>query len=767
MRALTVLAALALALLADPALAVGDTPEDFAREGAAVLQGPLALSADGQWRLHVDAHNVLHRVNLADPSRSQALALPVPVRLIAASRSGQKVALLIARTCVGRVDFGSTPGAVARIDWRPDTAPHATAQPWGPQLPATCRESAGQSAEGPDVLAISSDGRQVATAGEVVDVDTPRVVATLPRGREQPLLLRFVDGDLRLLVVSAFLGQTTGSEIDPSRLEIATWDLATQTLHALSTRALTDGANLPSLLPAYAARAGELLTSTPEPWRNDGKPRLPTALETWHLATCRATPDARPPITDWTSIAVDPSGRWIAGTRALVPEQADEAEFRAGFRNELVVQDVATGRRLARRAWKHELQGLIFNADGSALFALVAPSSVRFEVQPSNPADPPEPVGEVIEFRLPPQATRAPAATPVSWSREPCLADREQPEARNVTHHATAFTPRWTTPAHRFTAKLAPAPIPPQMPAGSLYPCRGSCSDIFVRTDSSLWVDDGTTIAQIHPEDGRRLRTLPTPRTDKVSSVVLATSGGFFNAQGDTLSWRPFDAPGTAMRQVVDRRPGWEIILLQRQGNTMLVAWVRKAPANAPADAANAPRPTTYAIYSNTARLIRETQGTEDADGDSWSTSDELQHTLWMRNVAPCHDETGALAEGHDLRIGPFGSVVAWACGPGPGAARIVMWSGMDATPRSVDEPALLRIVASDGTLGVVSDEQRPFHLRVFDAAQRRELGTIAVPTPVEIVDITADSDLGVVFVEMNDHGGPSGERRILAYTVR
>jgi hypothetical protein len=461
MRAPPALAALALALLAGPALAAGDTPEDFARDEAAVLQGPLALSADGQWRLHVDAHDVLHRVNLADPTRTQTLALPVPVRVIAASRSGQKVALLIDHDCVGRADFGSTPAAVARIDWRPDTPQGAAAKPWGPRLPEACRQRAAQ-VSGRDVVAISGDGRQVATATEVVDVDTPRVIATLPRGRDEALLTRFVDGDRRLLVVSAFLGQTTGSEHDPSRLEIATWELATQTLHSMSVRELQDGANVPSLLPAYAARSGELLTSVPGPWQSDGQPRLPVALEASPLAGCRATPDARPPIGDWTSVAVDPSGRWIAGTRAIQPGQGtDDAELLGGFKTELVVQDIATGRRLARQVWKHELRGLISNGDGSGLFALVAQAGFRWGAQSGEPPDPAVHAGEVVEFRLPPQATRTPAAPAASWSREPCPMDREQQDARVVTHARTAFAPRWTIPVHRFSTKLAPAPIPP------------------------------------------------------------------------------------------------------------------------------------------------------------------------------------------------------------------------------------------------------------------------------------------------------------------
>ena len=770
MRTLPALAALVLVLLAGPALAAGDTAEEGARGEAAVLQGPLALSADGQWRLHVDARNVLHRVNLADPSRAQAFALPVPVRLIAASRSGQKVALLIDHRCVGRVDFGSTPGATAHVEWRPDVAPAATTGPWLPQLPATCRARAGQPAIGPDVLAISSDGRQVATADEVVDVDTPRVVATLPRGQEQALLLRFVDADRRLLVVGAFLGQSPGSDSEPSRLEIATWDLATQTLHALSVHPLPNGADVPSLLPAYAARSGELLASVPGRWRGDGKPRLPAALEAWHLAACGAAPEARPPIADWTSVAADPSGRWIAGTRTIRPEQADDAEYRAGFRVELIVQDVATGRRITRQAWKHALQGLISNGDGSALFALVAPDGARSIDPPTNAPVAGSHAGEVIEFNLP-RLARAPATQAAAWSQASCPADHEQPDARVVAHASKAFEPRWTIPVLRFAKALAPPNIPPQLPWGSLYPCRGACADLFVRTDGSLWVDDGTTIAEILYSDGHRLRTSPTPRSDTVASVVLAPSGGFFNAQGDTLSWRPFDAPGAAMRQVVDRRPGQEIILLQRQGDTVLAAWVRKPPANAAPDDSFRERPTTYAVYGPQARLLRESRGTEDAQGDSWPTSDELQHALVMRNVAPCHDETGALAQGYDWRIGPFGSVLAWACGPAAGAAQVALRSGLDAAPRAVvdDEPPKARVVASDGAIGVVSDENRPFRLRVFDAARRRELGTIDVPTDNDndIVDVTADDDLGLVFVETSDGAGPSGARRILAYAVR
>jgi hypothetical protein len=61
---------LSLLLAAAPlsALASGPTWEEDMLGDFAVRAAPLALSADGRFRLHVDANHVLHRVALADPS---------------------------------------------------------------------------------------------------------------------------------------------------------------------------------------------------------------------------------------------------------------------------------------------------------------------------------------------------------------------------------------------------------------------------------------------------------------------------------------------------------------------------------------------------------------------------------------------------------------------------------------------------------------------------------------------------------------------------
>ena len=41
------------------------------------------------------------------------------------------------------------------------------------------------------------------------------------------------------------------------------------------------------------------------------------------------------------------------------------------------------------------------------------------------------------------------------------------------------------------------------------------------------------------------------------------------------------------------------------------------------------------------------------------------------------------------------------------------------------------------------------------------------MPADNDVVDVTADAELGLMFVETNDSAGPSGERRLLAHAVR
>ena len=228
-RLLSTVAAASLALLGlPPASAAAFTAQEVRLLEVDAARAPLVLSGDGAWRLHVDTQDVLHRVSLADPSKDTAVQLPRGVRMLSASADGLKVALSTDRRCVGLVDFS---GAAAKVSWRPwvvngdGVALGAERAGWVAQQPATC-------GKGPFVepVAISSDGRLLATSLSVVDTATNAVVASLPTEHSHVLRLQFVDHDARLLIAGATLGPRPQHAPEPGSLGFSVWDLASKSL---------------------------------------------------------------------------------------------------------------------------------------------------------------------------------------------------------------------------------------------------------------------------------------------------------------------------------------------------------------------------------------------------------------------------------------------------------------------------------------------------------------------------------------------------------
>lgn len=729
------------------------------------LQGPLALSTDGRWRVHVDSRNVVHRVNLVDSTKSDTLSLPAGVHAIAASRTARKVALLTDSGCIALADFGSGAQAEARVTWRPlpvhptqgfDPAPGRRGQatlPWLAEPPTACTTP--RDFSGIAVIALSSDGRMLATESEVVDLEAHRVVATRGRtAREKPLMARFVDGDARLLTVDALLGEEVGPGSVPSHLEIATWDLKTGALLTLSDR--KGWLDTPTAQLAVLANATVTVYGADAPldWDASHQP-VPAKLTTWHADTCASMSEHPLALAGWRNMAVDPQGRWIAGTRRLKSDPPTP-ETQAGFTDELVVLDLASGHPVARSVWKHALAGLGTGNDGTHLYALATASPPAPGEPTFAPPGPAPHLGEVVDIALPAQAVASHAEPAAAWPSKPCLVDRENAQARAVAHVDRTLQPAW---------KLLLTES-----QESQRTCQGACAIPFIRRDGTIWLDAGDTIVALDGATGRPLRSLPTPRSATVLSVPLGASDGFFNAQGDTLSWRPLDAaePGAPPKRIVDRRPGWQVALLERQGDAALAAWVRKdAPAMDGPGGSGRPRDHAYAFYDRRGQKVSERTGTEDWGGDGWPTSDELQHELNVANAEPCHDETGALTTGFDWRIGPFNSVVAWSCGPEAGAAHIALWSDIDVRPKpesQMEAASLRRIVAQDGAVGVVEEAGR---YRIFDAARNLELGQIELPPGTQFVGITVAARLGLVLLQTSWEADTPARDRVRAYSLR
>ena len=675
-------------------------------------RAPLTLSGDGAWRLHVDAHDVLHRVSLADPTHESSAQLPPGVQTLSASGDGLKVALATRRQCVGLVDFGAQAGDAAKVSWRPwvvsgdGVALGAEAAGWVAQMPATCGDRPFAAP-----VAISSDGRLVATGESVVDSATNRVVASLPTRGVRVLRLQFVDHDARLLIASATPGGFLEAAPGPSRLGFSVWDLASRTLVNDIEAADTPLATTASLQVDFSPQTGALFYIDER--RRDRAARdaapgvtpvpLPFDLVQVAPGACGTAPRTRAPIGDdvGASFVVDPYGRWFASSHPLTPAR-DAAELATGARWALVVQDMATGRQLERVTSRYALNGLAATPDGATLFAL-ASQPVEPETGETIAGWPAVPDAEqVLELKLPDAATTATRDAAKAWERGVCKESGEAPGARAMAHSEHLLKPLWT--------RDLGAPASAQ--EGDKCGDAAAGPTLFRTADGSLWIDQLAQVAKLDPLTGALALGLPTPRTKNVCSVVTPSGSGFISAGGDTLTWRPLaSATDPARRRVIARRPGWSALLMPARGDVVRVVW--SAPS----------RNMIVADYDSSGKRMHEFTTTE-ADINSSADGEVGDDGRVRQPPAPCHDSRGMpLAIGYDWRAGPFDSQRGVTCGPLPGVARLVWWSGATIAPRlDNSDPTPRTSPAIDGAIAVVADDST---LHVVNLALQREFAQV------------------------------------------
>jgi hypothetical protein len=653
-----------------PALAQRDAIAD----DALAARAPLAVSGDGAWRLHVDARDVLHRASLGDASVESATPLPPGVQALASSADGRRVVLATTGQCIGRVDFDAATGNASGVAWR------AASGGWVAQMPADC----GTRAPAPPV-AISADGRRIALPDAVVDAATGQVLASLPADPGRVLRLQFIDHDARLLVART---------APDHRLSLSVWDLA--------SKALVEDVET----SAPAAPRLDVSAQTGAVFRIEPAAQAPQLVQS-APGTCAAAPRVRARLGDdpGASFVVDPWGRWFASARAL-DARRDAADVAAGLRSELVVRDMASGRVLARATSRFALGGLVAAPDGAGVFALG-----------TQAGDAPADADQLVHVALPAAVLAQPRDLPGAFTPGFCREPGEAPGARAMPRAARLLVPTWT---HDLSADMAAAPPAEPCPQDAALPAP------FRTADGGLWFDLGTQVVRLDPANGAVVKSLPTPRRKGVCSVVAPSGAGFFNATGDTLTWRPLAAatePGR--RRVLERRPGWTATLAPVRGDTVRVFW-----AHAATDGGS---DVVAADYDANGKPLR------DAPVD---TSDPLAE-LEPPALAPCHDVRGVpIAIGYDWRAGPFGSQRGMTCGPLPGAARLIWWSGATIAPRASAGDAAARIApaidradgagdaaarlppAIDGAIGVMADAAQ---LHVVNLALQREIAQVAL----------------------------------------
>jgi hypothetical protein len=135
-------------------------------------------------------------------------------------------------------------------------------------------------------------------------------------------------------------------------------------------------------------------------------------------------------------------------------------------------------------------------------------------------------------------------------------------------------------------------------------------------------------------------------------------------------------------------------------------------------DAGGAAQNLRVIDYDSSGKRVAEIRTTEAADAGGIFEHDDAAPP------PPCHDARGTpLAIGYDWRAGPFGSQRGVTCGPLPGMARLVWWSGATIAPRLDDSELTPRTPpALDGALAVAADDRQ---LHVVNLALQREFAQI------------------------------------------
>lgn len=716
-------------VIVKPACAVGPTGQQDSLSTLQEQRAPLAFSSDGRWRFHVGANKQLHRSTPGADKPSRLIALPVFAHTLASSGSGERVVFTSNSQCIGLVDF-KRPAGQPVLTWLASGAPfESDHESSGPKAAGMPREAS--CGPGAREIAISTDGRLLATPAHVIDIDRQTVIATLPRSDDDiygraVIKLAFVDNDTRLLVISATLGEGYESLDKPSNYQIAVWDLASKSLIQLQTIPV-DG-SFPSLIyfaqvaPASGAvyRVDNAANYARQMNWKDGMAHAPLELVRHRLDRCDHRPEylAKLAPDQWKNALVDPLGRWIA------------VVDKPGAHNKPVdetvsVRDIRSGNEFARFHAPAGIRGLLAAHDGASITGLTVVPDKRDGQDRENYG------GEPVRFDIPRDklaATRAPAPTPTAV----CAIEDETPQARKVLRTSRLLTPAWSIPLAEFESA-------------------------FPGNDDALWLDRGATVSRLDPATGRVRGQFPTGRRENMTFVAAPRSGGYITYEGDTLAWRSFK-PG-AGRRVIEKRPGWTVAQVNLQGRSVVAFW--QAPENARVPVRWETRQDIEAVAYH-ARTLKPVLKRHMAGDTLGMIGDVTDAVYGGAAFALCTDSLGPLRSGHDWRLSHFDSFRFLSCGPRSSQTR--MWSHIDIAPRVDKGVEYVRAaLAHDGSIAVAQDGGQ---LRVFDAAAREEIAQIALKGGHKPNAVFVLARLGLILVETPAEQSVQFRNEVTAYAL-
>lgn len=535
------------------ALAAAPTSEQVMLQNLANARAPLALSADGKWRFHVDARNVLHRESVSDAKLAQTLKLPWPVTGLAVARTGKRLVFSSLSSCIGIVDFDV---AAPKLRWVP-SGPATEKHQIDRTLAAPGKPAEHLCETWGDVLAsVSLDGRLLATPSMVYDLNERRIVGSLSE-RVRPLQMQFVDNDTKLLLIAANLRGGYESIGAPSRLLFSLWKLSDQSLVRLLPM---DDANFEvsqSFFSSYSRQtnAAYWIDTKPNERTPGGSPQL--VLKQQALDTCNATSATRfsLPSADWFNLVVDPHGRWIAGVRELGAEN-NPIDAKRGFVEELLIYDLDSRKRIGRLLLRQSMRGLVASNDGSTIYGLTAAPEILDASHVRQNFG-----GDVIQFSVDLSKVTTPKVAAGAWAQARCSVAGEDADARSIDRERRPLKAIWSQPLTL-------------QDNGCVW---AQAANTLIMRDDSVWIHRDTELARVDTATGRISARQSIPHKKDACTRPIAAAGGLVRYQGDTLSLTPFDGDQAGLgRRIIDVRPGWKVDHLWVQGRAMIVFWQAK-----------------------------------------------------------------------------------------------------------------------------------------------------------------------------------------------
>ncbi len=708
----------------------GATDEENALSEITARQAPVAVSGNGEWRIYIDSKNVLHRINVAEPKKTRRIQLltfdasiPLSVYKVAASQSARKIVFSSNLGCIGLLDLGTEDSSQPKQAWLPngrngERSIYDTALEKQKTWPCT-------DYSGP--LALSSDGRLLATDSHVFDVETSKAIASLPTQGSVTLSLSFTKDQSKLAIVSAVLGGAWEGPSAPSDMKISLWDI--QTLALLNMKITTDTSlyMAEKYIARYLPEVGSFFYIDSSAYeisnRLAGGRQSPLHLMEIDFHDCTAKPHKRLSLKGfgWKSFVFDPLGRWIAGvTKAPSDSVTGKESTQSDF--ELVeIYSLETGKIIQSSKVKKSIAGLTAAANGSKIHAITVTLSgdSEWERQDREALI----VDGLIEINVNTTGLAAPKLSVKNGPNKPCKLDNETIDARQVSESRTKLTAQWAVPIK--TLDESRIETRSKLGIGDKAETT-NCSletiaNYFLMPDSSLWLDRYSEIEQIDLNTGKRASGLATPRSDLVCSIPFPSAAGYINYQGDTLSFRPFipDNDGATQRKIIDKKTGWNLSQIRIDERAIHTLWEPKTGTIAPKSAKGQPVALQERRYSTKAfSFIKEAylSPTDYANSEFY-----FEPNMWESTA--CNSTFTSLPAEIGFTISHFNSIKGTTC-PLNKEAQTVFWSGLNMVLKGpIDRYEQKRILSTSQKYALIFDNDG--FVRIYDGLARKEVGFI------------------------------------------